>query len=281
MAVDLHVHSTVSDGSLTPEECVRVAVEVGLSALAIADHDAVAGVAVAQAAAPEGLAVFPALEISAETDDAEIHILGYFIDCGNEPLNETLMLVRQSRVERAQVITEKLNALGVAIDYSEIERQAGGGSVGRPHVARALVERGTCSDQQEAFVRFLRKGRPAYVPRYRLSPQEGIELIRDAGGLPVMAHPGICRAEGVVEWLVDLGIGGLEAYHVAHSPRETEQFIETAHEYGLLVTGGSDSHGPGGSIPVRIGSVDVPDRVGLRLIEWAEKNNAFTTAQQV
>lgn len=264
---------------MTPGEIVQRAHEVGLSAVALADHDAIAGIAPAQAAAPEGLHVFPGLEISAETGESEIHILGYFFDCSNEPLNEKLKLVRESRIERARVITDKLNAIGVGISYEEVEQHAGGGSVGRPHIARALVENGTCSNQQEAFVRFLRKGRPAYVPRYRLTPEEGVELILGAGGLPVFAHPGLCHIKGVIERLVDAGIGGLEAYHTAHSRSETERFIEMAHEYDLLITGGSDSHGPGGSIPVDIGSVHVPDEVGVRLLEWAQENNAFTTAQ--
>ncbi|MFO7947343.1 MAG: PHP domain-containing protein [Armatimonadota bacterium] len=276
--LDLHVHSTASDGSQTPQEIVRKAHEIGLDAISITDHDTIAAVAPAQSAAPEGLQVFPGLEISTELDGSEVHILGYFIDCSNTALTEKLAVVRNSRVERARVITEKLNALGVSLDYTEVQQQAGSGSVGRPHIAQALVANGTCQNQQEAFSRFLRRGRPAYVPRYRLTPGKGIELIEQAGGLSVIAHPGICGSDAIVQKILEIGVGGIEAYHTRHTKTDSERYVKMARDRGLMITGGSDSHGPGGPIPVEIGSVQIPEWVGPELLEWAENNNAFITA---
>ncbi|MFP3903840.1 MAG: PHP domain-containing protein [Armatimonadota bacterium] len=276
--LDLHVHSTASDGSQTPQEIVRRAHEIGLEAVSITDHDTVAAVAPAQSVAPEGLQVFPGLEISTELGSSEVHILGYFIDCSNTALTEKLAVVRNSRVQRAHVITQKLNALGVSLDYSDVQRHAGSGSVGRPHIAQALVANGTCQNQQEAFTRFLRRGRPAYVPRYKLTPAEGIELIKQAGGLPVLAHPGLCAGESIVQKVLDLGVGGIEAYYTRHTKTDSERYVQMARDRDLLITGGSDSHGPGGPIPVEIGSVDIPDWVTTELLQWAESNNAFITA---
>ncbi len=278
MAVDLHIHSTISDGTRTPEEIVATATQRGLYAISITDHDDVAGVARAQRAAADELLVLPGVEVSTDLHDAEVHILGYLIDCQNEPLLAKLAQVRARRVWRAREMVKRLNSLGVSLDYAQVAQIAGEGSVGRPHVARALFDQGVVGSQAEAFRRFLHKGGPAYAPRYKLSPAEAIALIRQASGVAVVAHPGLCRDDEAVEEVLQLGISGLEAYHTSHTDLQTEKYLRMADEYGLLVTGGSDSHGPGGPIPVGVGSVDVPDAAADALVIWAKNNGGHITA---
>ncbi len=278
MAVDLHIHSTVSDGTRTPEEIVATAVQRGLYAISITDHDHVAGVAPAQRAAGGDLLVLPGVEVSTDLRDAEVHILGYLVDCHNEPLLAKLAEVRARRVRRAREMVKRLNSLGVSLDYARVAQIAGEGSVGRPHLARALLDQGVVGSQAEAFRRFLRRGGPAYVPRYKLSPAEAIALIGQASGVAVLAHPGLCRDDEAVREVLQLGIGGLEAYHTDHTDFQTEKYLRMADERGLLVTGGSDSHGPGGPIPVGVGSVDVPDAAADALVMWAKDNGGHIMA---
>ncbi len=277
MAVDLHIHSTVSDGTQTPAEIVATATHLGLYAISITDHDDVAGVAAAQRAAGEKLLVLPGVEVSTDLGDIEVHILGYLIDCHNEPLVAKLAEVRARRVGRAHEMVERLNGMGVRLDYAEVERIAGDGSIGRPHVARALLDQGIVGSQREAFQRFLRKGGPAYAPRYKLTPAQAIALIRQAGGVAVLAHPGLCRNDEAVREVINLGVDGLEAYHTDHSDSQTDKYLQMAEQQGLFVTGGSDSHGPGGPKPVAIGSVEVPDAAAEALVRWANNNGGHIT----
>lgn len=278
MAVDLHIHSTVSDGTLTPEQIVQVAQEKGLTAIAITDHDAVAGIPPAiQAAEDSALQVLPAVEISTEYHGAEVHILGYFIDPQAPRLKEKLREIRKARRIRAQQIAQKLNDLGLAVTYEQIAAEAGEGSIGRPHVAATLVKAGHVQTSQEAFARYLVPGRPAYVPRYRLKPSTAIQEVIRAGGLAVLAHPGIDNAHRWLGELIGYGLGGLEAYHTNHGLADTRQFLQLAEQLGLLVTGGTDSHGPEGPVPVEIGSVEVPDECAERLLEWAQQHKQAVT----
>ncbi len=273
MAVDLHIHSTISDGTLTPQQIVQVAQEKGLTAIAIADHDVVAGVEPAmQAARGSRLRVIPAVEISTEHHGAEIHLLGYFIDIESPGLLEKLHNIREARRRRARQIVQKLNKLGVGITVEDVAAQAGQGSTGRPHIAAALVKAGYVSSSQEAFARYLTPGRPAYVPRYRLSPSEAVQTITQAGGLAVLAHPSIDNAEKYIDELQEEGLGGLEAYHTHHTDAQTRRFLELADELRLLVTGGTDSHGPRGPSPVEMGSVPVPDEYAAGLLAWAKEH---------
>ena len=273
MAVDLHIHSTISDGTLTPQQIVQVAQEKGLTAIAIADHDVVAGVEPAmQAARGSRLRVIPAVEISTEHHGSEIHLLGYFIDIESPGLLEKLKQIREARRQRARQIVQKLNKLGVGITVEDVAAQAGQGSTGRPHIAAVLVKAGYVSTSQEAFARYLTPGRPAYVPRYRLLPSEAVHTIIQAGGLAVLAHPSIDNAEKYIDELREEGLGGLEAYHTHHSDAQTRRFLQLADELGLLVTGGTDSHGPGGPSPVEIGSVYVSDEYAAGLLAWAKEH---------
>ncbi len=273
MAVDLHIHSVFSDGTLTPEQIVEVALGKKLKVIALTDHDTVGGVARAeQAAAGTGLLVVPAVEISAEQDNADVHILGYFIDIEDAKLREKLRAIRAVRLERARTIADKLAKLGIEIDFEKLLAEAGPDSIGRPHIATRLLREGYVSSAQEAFTRYLQRGRPAYEERYRLTPVEAIELVIAAGGLPVLAHPGLQGAERRIDELAGCGLQGVEAYHIHHSPAQARQYVRMAEEQGLLVTGGSDSHGPAGPVPVESGAADVPDECAQRLVEWAERH---------
>ncbi len=273
MAVDLHIHSVFSDGSLTPEQIVEVALAKKLKVIALTDHDTVGGVARAQqAAAGTGLLVLPAVEISAEQDDADVHILGYFIDTEDAKLREKLHAIRAVRLERARKIVGKLAKLGLEIDFEKLLAEAGPDSIGRPHIATRLFRQGYVNSAQEAFARYLQRGRPAYEERYRLTPVEAVELVIAAGGLAVLAHPGLQGADRRIGELAGCGLQGVEAYHIHHRPAQARQYVRMAEQRGLLVTGGSDSHGPKGPVPVEIGAVDVPDECAQRLVEWAKRH---------
>jgi len=270
MGVDLHIHTTASDGTLEPAQVVREASRAGLTAIAITDHDTMSGVAEAMLTGrEEGLDVFPGVEISCELRHTDVHILGYFVLEGDDALSAALQQVRASRLDRVDKIVRRLQALGVSIATRDVASVARGASVGRPHVAAALVACGAVATQKEAFRRYLRRGKPAYVDRHRVLPQEAIRLIHLSGGLPVLAHPGLGCSDRTVRDMVRLGVEGLEAYHVDHTAGDTSRYLRMAEELGLLVTGGSDSHGPGGPSPVRVGQVHVPDECATHLKAWA------------
>ncbi len=276
MAVDLHVHSTASDGTLTPEEIVREAARLGLAGLAIADHDELGGSAEAAAhASALGVTLVPAVEISTDYEDVEVHILGYWIDPGDTRLGERLKAIREGRVLRAQRIVDRLREIGVdRIGLEHVLQEAGRGSVGRPHVAAALVRAGVCNHPQEAFRRYLGKTAAAYVPRVRPTTVDAIGIVREAGGCPVLAHPGLVpHRPQIVEHVAAYGVEGVEAYHPKHSARQVANFVRRAKAAGLLVTGGSDSHGPGGTEPVCIGAGGAPDSCLEALEEWRRRRN--------
>jgi len=247
--VDLHLHSTFSDGTLSPAELVGEATRVGLRAIALTDHDEVRGNPEALFAAKEqgGLEVIPGVELSVEFEP-EMHILGYFVDWTHPELNARLEEVRRFREERNPRILERLREMGLELDYGEVRRIAGGEVVGRVHIAQALVNRGYVRNVEEAFQRFLGRGRPAYVKRRLLPPQQAIWLIRQAGGVPCLAHPfSLClsleRLEDVVGELRDWGLEGLEVYYHDHFPQQIRALREMAMRWDLVVTGGTDFHG--------------------------------------
>jgi 3',5'-nucleoside bisphosphate phosphatase len=268
MAVDLHIHSTASDGSHTPEEIVEIAVRNGLSAIAIADHDTVAGVAAGLRATAGRLTLLPAVEISASHGHDELHLLGYMVDVDAAPLLAVLEHIQEEREKRARRTVEVLQGLGVDLAYEQVAAVARGASIGRPHIATALVEAGAVPTPAMAFERYLKRGRPAYVDRYRVTPQEAIALIREAEGLPVLAHPKLIHRDALIPELASQGLGGLEAFHTQHSPNDVEHYLALAARLHLVVTGGTDSHGPGGSYPVEIGAVEVPDACAADVLAW-------------
>jgi 3',5'-nucleoside bisphosphate phosphatase len=239
---DLHIHTTISDGLHTPAEIVAMALKTGLHVIAITDHDAIEGVAPARAAAcGSTLQVIPGVEISASLEETECHVLGYFIDDGDASFAQQLARFRASRLDRLQAMLARLRDMGMALSWERVCELGGEGSLGRPHVARAMVEAGYVDDARQAFERYLARGKPAYVPRYKVTPVEALHMIRDAGGLPVLAHPWELRS--IVPELVAEGLVGLEAYYAGYSAIATDCLCQLAREHGLLCTGGSDFHG--------------------------------------
>jgi hypothetical protein len=256
---DLHVHTTASDGTLVPTEVVKEAAAEGVTLLGITDHDTIEGVAEALRGAPEaGLQIVPGVELSVGQEQQEIHILGYCFDQANALLTDTLARMRQARDNRNATIVEKLHHLGKPICLERVQKLAQGGSVGRPHIAKALVEAGHVTSEGEAFGRFLARGKPAYFGRERLSPAEAARLIQQAGGYAVLAHPGKLGSRKLVEQLLEDGLDGLEVYHTDHTQSNIQLLLEIARARKLLITGGSDSHGPHSERPLRIGSVTMP-----------------------
>lgn len=248
--VDLHTHSTASDGSLTPTEVVRLAKVRGLAAIALTDHDTVDGLAEAMAAGETyDLEVIPGVEISAQHNQGSMHILGYWVNYTSPRLAERLAVLKEARRNRNPRIIAKLNALGIPLTIEEVYRVSGGGQVGRPHIARALYEGGYVSTLQEAFDLYLGNQGRAYVSKFRYPPEEAIAMIRDAGGLAVLAHPFTLGLDSYqvlkpfLQKLMVLGLAGVECYYPEHTPAQEALYVALARELGLLITGGSDFHG--------------------------------------
>lgn len=243
--VDLHLHTTASDGSFTPEQLVDFYSSRGFRAVAVTDHDAWDAIdPTIELAHRVGMEVIPGIELSSAVGEAEIHILGYFIDHHQREFQQRILRFKEARVERARKIVGKLKKLGVHIEAERVLELASSASVGRPHVARALQEEGYVGSSDEAFARYLRAGGPAYVPKEYLSPAEACSLIHAVGGLCFYAHPGIEGRDDLVPLFAAQGLDGIEAWHSKHSPSQVKHYQELARKYGLLVSGGSDSHGP-------------------------------------
>lgn len=255
--VDLHIHTAASDGIFTPEELVKQASLKGLKAIAITDHDAWDAIEPVSALAFRvGIEVIPGIELSTTIEGAEIHILGYFIDCTQPHFQEKVRHFKNARIERAHRMVEKLAELGVRVEIGRVLEIAGSGSVGRPHVARALAEEGYVGGTDEAFTRYLGNGCPAFVPKNFLTPQESFDLVHSVGGLAFFAHPGIENRDEMIDQFVSQGLDGLEVWHSKHSNSQVKNYLELARQKNLLVCGGSDCHGDnlmnngGGSVKV-------------------------------
>ena len=266
--IDLHLHSTFSDGSLTPEQLVEKGREVSLTAMALTDHDCTSGVPRFLAACERvGLHGISGVEISADIQKGTLHMLGYYVDGGNEGLKSMLCQLRAGREERNREILKKLNELGLALSWEEVVAYAAEDVVGRPHFARAMLAKGYVASRKDAFARFLGKGRPAYVDRFRLSAADSIRAIAGAGGLAVLSHPltlGLSRQalRDFVRELVGMGLDGIEVYYSEHSPEQTQEYRQLVEQFKLVATGGSDFHGdlnPSVGIGYGFGSLRVPD----------------------
>ncbi|HEX6970893.1 MAG TPA: PHP domain-containing protein [Limnochordia bacterium] len=256
---DLHLHTTASDGTWQPLPLVRAAKAAGLSAIAVTDHDTTASVrAVQEAGRRVGIEVLSGIELSLRAAGQEVHILGYGIDPADAALGHRLSSLRERRQARADAILARLAAHGCPLDPDRVRQIAGRGSIGRPHIARALVERGYIPSIAAAFDEWLAEGRPAYVPRAAVEAEEGMAWIKEAGGVSVLAHPGLLKDEAVIPALVAAGLAGLEVYHPAHTPDMVVHFLRIAQAHDLLVTGGSDCHGPGGKDRVYLGRERAP-----------------------
>jgi 3',5'-nucleoside bisphosphate phosphatase len=248
--IDLHAHTTASDGSLTPTELVALARERHLSALGVTDHDTVAGVEEAvQTGGAMGVEVVPGVELSVDYRHGELHLLGYFIDIRSPAIMERLATLQENRLSRNHRMVARIQEMGLPITMADVEREAGGGQIGRPHFALAFVRRRIAATVQEAFERYLGDGRPCHIPKVRLDPENAIELVHAAGGRAVLAHPCALRFpdrasfEAEIARLRELGLDGLEAYYPQHTPEQIVQYLDLAKRLELRVTGGSDFHG--------------------------------------
>jgi len=269
---DLHLHTQFSDGTFTPEELVLRAQNAGLACIALTDHDTVEGCARAAAACADVKMEFiSGAELTAEHEDTEVHILGYFLDTQNRVLLDRIGKFQAVRQNRIREMCAALKQLGIPLKAEAVFALANCKSPGRPHVARALVKEKLIGNLDEAFEKYLKKGRPAWVPKTKMSALEGVELIHQAGGLAVMAHPGLNRTDDIIPGLVKAGLDGIECFHTKHSTVMAERYLEIAEKYDLLVTGGSDCHGFSKKQPL-IGTVKLPYEHIEKL--FAAKKNA-------
>jgi len=258
MFADLHLHTIFSDGTYTPEELAGRARQLGLAAIAVTDHDTVEGCdRMSAACQPAGLEFIPATELTAEFDDNELHLLGYFIDTQNPRLLAEMAKFQKVRQNRIHEMVARLNQHNIPLRADAVFAIANCRSPGRPHVGRALVMGGFCANLDEAFERFLKKNRPAWVPKFKISALDAIGLIHQAGGLAVMAHPGLNRTDKIIPDLVSAGLDGLECFHTKHTPSTSEHYVRLAKEFNLAITGGSDCHGLSKGKPL-IGTVKLP-----------------------
>jgi 3',5'-nucleoside bisphosphate phosphatase len=258
MVADLHLHTRYSDGTYSPEEVVAHARRLGFSAIALTDHDTVEGCAeTAQLCEVAGIEFLSGTELTAEQDGHEIHILGYLLDIYHPKLLADIARFQTVRQNRIHEMVMRLNRLNVPLRAESVFALANCASPGRPHVARALVQARLVGNLDEAFERFLKKGRPAWVPKFKMSAADSIALIHEAGGVAVMAHPGLNRTDEVIPAMVAAGMDGIECFHTKHSTATAERYLEMADHYQLLVTGGSDCHGNSKGAPI-MGSVKLP-----------------------
>lgn len=272
MSADLHLHSTFSDGTYTPEEVAAQAQRHRLRAVALTDHDTVEGCArMAAACRAAGIEFIAGSELTAELEGHEIHLIGYYLDTANPNLRAELAKFQKARQNRIHEMVAHLNALSIPLRAETVFALANCQSPGRPHVARTLVQEGFCADLDEAFERFLKKSRPAWVPKFKMSAEQAIDVVHEAEGLAVMAHPGLNRRDDLIPRVVAAGLDGLECFHSKHTASMAEHYLEVARSHQLLVTGGSDCHGLSKGKPL-IGTVTLPYPYVERLKEaWTKR----------
>lgn len=256
---DLHLHTRFSDGTYSPEELATEAARHGLQAVALTDHDTVEGCGLmAKACADRDLEFIPGCELTAQASTGtELHILGYYLQTDHDRLLSVLEHYQQVRQERIRQMVQRLNEIGVSLEAQQVFDLAGCRAPGRPHIARALVQAGVCSSSDEAFDRYLKMNRPAWVPKAKMTVGDAIDLIHEAGGVAVMAHPALNRIDDLIPQLAELGLDGLECWHSRHSPADSDRYRRMADQLHLLVSGGSDCHGMNKGCPL-IGGVKIP-----------------------
>jgi 3',5'-nucleoside bisphosphate phosphatase len=267
--IDLHLHTTASDGRSTPEELVQEAAAAGCRTIAVTDHDTVASVPrVAIAAKAAGLAFVPGIEMTAVDRGCDIHILGYFVDVTDSAFAAFLIEQRALRRERVTAMAEQLATIGARVDLDEVVSAAAqsGRAIGRPAVAAALVAGGHARDVQDAFDRFLAEGQPGYVPRSGVAPADVVQWIRRVGGLASIAHPAKNDRDDLIPSLAEAGMAALEVFHPDHTPAAVDRYRTMAASLGLAMTGGSDYHGPGSGRAAALGRIGLPDDAFLVLM---------------
>jgi hypothetical protein len=258
--IDLHLHTTASDGTDSPAELVAACRAAGLIVIGVADHDTMAAVPeLEKEACDAGIGFVPGIEITAAWQGKDIHVLGYFLDHRSPELRVFLAAQRADRIRRARVVAERLEELGAPIDMEALIVRSKGRPLLRPHIAEALVDRGHVHDTQDAFDRYLGDDKPAFVPRAGATPVEVVELIRRVGGVSSLAHPGVTRQDGLIPGLAAAGVDALEVYHADHTDEDTAKYLALAERLGLAVTGGSDYHGARSHHAHGFGVISVPD----------------------
>ena len=268
---DLHVHTFYSDSTFSPEEVISCAKENGLSAIAICDHDSIDGIEPCIKLGLEaGIEVIPSIEMSAEKIDAEIHLLGYFIDWKAKWLREKLKEIQRSRIERIYIMADKLKEKGIDLDPQEVLIKAGKGTVGRLHMARAMLDTGKVRTMREVFDKYIGFAKPCYVTYTKFSPKDAIETILKAGGVPVLAHPDLMGRDEYIEEFIGYGLRGLEVYHTDHKPNVSKRYEELARKNDLIMTGGSDCHGLGKG-RILMGGIRVPYDLVEKLKKEADR----------
>lgn len=283
--IDLHAHTTASDGSLTPTELIDLAVQTGLTAIAVTDHDTIDGLAEAEEAARRrNIEFVPGVELAVEYPHGKFHMLGYLIDYRHPALSGRLQQVKDNRARRNVLMVAKMQALGLPVTLEDIEAEAGGGQVGRPHMALVLLKKGLVSSTQEAFDRYLADGALAHLPKDKITVEEGLNLIHAAGGLAVAAHPDSFKLDDAtlakeMARLRAIGLDGMECYYSQYAPERTASYLAIAREAGLLVTGGSDFHGA--SKPhVKLGCVEGDRPAPNALLEALKEHKSMRSGVQ-
>ncbi len=270
--VDLHLHTTASDGRLSPRQLVDLAASRGLRVIAVTDHDTTDGLPAAQEAARAypHLTLIAGVELSTDVPGGEIHVLGYFVDRSNPEFESFLSQMRDARVGRGRRMVEKLSALGMPVPWERVLELAQGGSVGRPHVAQAMVEQGHVASIQDAFNRYIGRNGPAYAEREKLTPVEAVRFLRRTGALPVIAHPGeVDNLDAVLEELKEAGMVGMEVHYNNYPPEKVQKLAQAAVAHGLLQCGGTDYHALGSDGETEPGFAGPPMEVAQRLMEMA------------
>jgi 3',5'-nucleoside bisphosphate phosphatase len=273
--IDLHIHSTASDGRLTPAAVVRQAADKGLTIIALADHDTIDGIAPALEAARAypGFTVIPGVEISTDIPHGELHVLGYFINYNDPSFGSSLERFRNSRLERARKMVAKLGDLGIHIEWRRVQEIAGDSSIGRPHIAQAMLEGGHITTMKQAFDYYLARDKPAYVEREKMTPRQTMDLITGARGLPVLAHPlTLDDPEAMIREVKPYGLSGLEVYYGGYTEADINGLLRLTRKYGLIPTGGSDFHGIDAT-ETPIGGIDLPLDAVRQLIALAKRQN--------
>jgi predicted metal-dependent phosphoesterase TrpH len=271
---DLHLHTTGSDGRLTPTELVELARTRGLKVIAVTDHDSVGGIdeAIKEALNEPPVTIIPGVEINTDLASGELHVLGYFINYVDPELVVSLGKIRESRVGRAEKMVDKLHGLGVQVEWQRILDLARGDSICRPHIAQAMLEKGYVTSEREAFDKYIGRNGPAYVEREKVKPVDAVEIIKKAGGLPVLAHPAdIQDLDDMIKELIEAGLVGLEVYYGQYDKATVDRLIRIAENYKLIMTGGTDYHHFQDNHEVPLGSVDIPDSCIRQLFSLARK----------
>jgi predicted metal-dependent phosphoesterase TrpH len=261
---DLHLHTDFSDSTYTPQALIDISKKKGLSCIAVTDHDTVDGIEPCLKAAKQDIEILPAIELTAEHNGLEVHILGYLIEYKNEQLIKKLNFLKQKRIERMGKIIKKLKDLNIEIKEHEIQEFSGRGTIGRLHLARLMLKKGYINSLSEAFQKYIGDKSPAYICGFHLNPQEAIKLIEDVQGIAVLAHPYSLDQDDLIPLFVSYGLKGLEVYYPEHSPQQTAYYENLAGKYNLLITGGSDCHGDA-KPEAKIGSIKIPYELVERL----------------